>query len=64
MDENNNNVNLFNIGITPPNGQLILNDSNYCCTDCSSLIEILEINENNNIIKFNCSNKNNLLNNI
>ena len=60
MDENNNNVNLFNIGITPPNGQLILNDSNYCCTDCSSLIEILEINENNNIIKFNCSNKNNL----
>ena len=30
----------------------------YNCSECSSLIEILSINENNNIIEFNCLNKN------
>ena len=57
---NDNNDYLLNIGATPSNEQMQLNETNYCCTDCSSLIEILEINENNNIIKFNCSNKNNV----
>ena len=31
----------------------------YNCSECSSLIEILSINENNNTIEFNCLNKNN-----
>ena len=31
----------------------------YNYSECSSLIEILSINENNNIIEFNCLNKNN-----
>ena len=29
----------------------------YNCTECSSLIEILSINEDNNIIEFRCLNK-------
>ena len=31
----------------------------YNCTECSSLIEILSINEDNNIIEFKCLNKEN-----
>ena len=31
----------------------------YNCTECSSLIEILSINEDNNIIEFKCLNKDN-----
>ena len=31
----------------------------YNCTECSSLIEILSIDENKNSIEFNCLNKNN-----
>ena len=34
-------------------------DFNYNCSKCSSLIEIISINENNNILKFRCLNKNN-----
>ena len=34
-----------------------LNEINYNCSECSSLIEILLINEDNNIIKFKCLNK-------
>ena len=34
-------------------------ESNYCCSECPSLIEILSINENNNIIEFRCTNKRN-----
>jgi len=34
-----------------------LNEINYNCSECSSLIEILIINEDNNIIKFKCLNK-------
>ena len=30
----------------------------YNCSECSSLIEILSINENDNTIEFNCLNKN------
>ena len=29
----------------------------YNCSECSSLIEIISINENNNIIEFKCLNK-------
>ena len=46
-----------NLSNTPYDGQLKLNEFNYCCTDCLSLIEILHI-KNNNIIEFKCSNKN------
>jgi len=28
------------------------NDNLYCCSECSSLIEILSINEEENIIEF------------
>ena len=31
----------------------------YCCTECSSSIEILSINDNNNFIEFKCLNQNN-----
>ena len=31
----------------------------YNCSECSSLIEITSINENNNIIEYKCLNKNN-----
>ena len=34
-----------------------LNEINYNCSECSSLIEIFIINEDNNIIKFKCLNK-------
>ena len=34
-----------------------LNEISYNCSECSSLIEILLINEDNNIIKFKCLNK-------
>ena len=33
------------------------NDIFYNCTECSSLIEILSIDENKNIIEFKCINK-------
>ena len=35
----------------------------YNCTECPSLIEIISINENNNVIEFKCLNKNNIHNN-
>ena len=35
----------------------------YNCTECPSLIEIISINENNNILEFKCLNKNNIHNN-
>ena len=34
-------------------------DISYNCTECSSLIEIISINQENNSIKFKCLNKNN-----
>ena len=36
--------------------ELDLDDINYNCMDCSSLIEILLINEENNIIRYKCIN--------
>ena len=53
----------------PPTPQLGIMQSNinnmgYNCSECSSLIEILSINEDNNTMKFNCINNNNHNNNI
>ena len=40
------------------NNKIEINDDIcYNCTECSSLIEILSINEDNNIIKFRCVNE-------
>ena len=47
-------------GETQENPEIKLKDIGYCCCFCSSLIEILYINENNDIIEFRCSNKNNI----
>ena len=45
---------------SPETMELELRDIGYCCSECSSLIEILSINENNSFIEFKCSNKNNV----
>jgi len=48
--------------IIPPQTQINedkLNDIGYNCTECSSLIEIITLNQDNNFIKFKCLNKNN-----
>ena len=49
--------------IPDPNPQSLFyelqNNIYYNCTECSSLIEILSINENNNIIEFKCLSKDN-----
>ena len=54
---------LKNFSLFPnPQSELIeLNTNNlgYNCSECSSLIEILSINENNNTIEFNCINSHN-----
>jgi len=42
----------------PPNSNYD-NNIGYNCLECSSLIEILSINENNNTIEFKCINNNN-----
>ena len=42
---------------TPETNEVELSEIYYNCTECSSLIEILSINENNNIIEFKCLNK-------
>ena len=42
-----------------PNEQIQLNDIYYNCSECSSNIEILSINEKEGIIEFNCINNNN-----
>ena len=47
----------------PPNPKYD-NNIGYNCLECSSLIEILSINEGNNTIKFNCINNKNHNNNI
>ena len=40
----------------PPTIETNNNELYYNCSECSSLIEIISINENNNIIEFNCLN--------
>ena len=46
--------------VTPaPSIEKELDNIYYNCSECSSLIEIISINEKNNIIKFKCNNKNN-----
>ena len=46
--KNDNNFDFS--GETEGNIEQILNDINYCCTKCLSLINILSIKENKNII--------------
>ena len=50
--KNDNNFDFS--GETEGNIEQILNDINYCCTKCLSLINILSIKENKNIIEFEC----------
>ena len=53
---NNNN----SADVPPPTpfiNEIELNNIYYNCTECSSLIEILSINEENNMIQFKCLNK-------
>ena len=50
-DENN----CFPITLTP-DGDETNNDECYCCSECSSNIEIIELDEENNILTFECSN--------
>ena len=42
-----------------PQPSIEISDIYYSCTECTSLIEILSINEDNNIIEFKCLNKDN-----
>ena len=41
----------------PPTFETNNNDLYYNCSECSSIIEIISISENNNIIEFNCLGK-------
>ena len=41
------------------NDEIILKNINYNCPECSSIIEIISINENSNIIEYQCYNKHN-----
>ena len=56
--EKNNNDYLLGETLEPMTPELNNNEIFYNCSECSSLIEILSINENNNTIEFNCLNKN------
>ena len=50
----------YNINDAPaatPQSEIELSNIYYNCTECSSMIEILSINEENNIIEFKCLNK-------
>ena len=42
-----------------PSEKMQLNEIYYNCTECASLIEILDLNERKNIIEFKCLNRNN-----
>ena len=69
MNINMNNENketelsFYNPAPTPLQETKELNNIYYNCTKCPSLIEIISINENKNIIEFKCVNKNNIHNN-
>ena len=59
MAEINNKINHNSYDAQSIDESLLKNyDIMYNCTECSSLIEILLINEDKNIIKFKCINKN------
>ena len=50
----------YMMGDTPaPTSDIILAEKYYNCSECSSLIEIISINEDNYTIEFNCLNKDN-----
>ena len=53
----NQNININDAPPATPEPQIDINDLYYNCSECPSLIEILSINEENNIIEFKCLNK-------
>ena len=54
-EEGNDNKNLLEI-IPTPNGENELKENEcYTCTECSRNIEILDLDETNNILSFQCS---------
>ena len=57
--EINQNININSNDAPPvtPEPEIEINDLYYNCSECPSLIEILSINEDNNIIEFKCLNK-------
>ena len=59
MADLNNKIenNLNNIPSATQESLEAKNDIFYNCTECSSLIDILSIDENKNIIEFKCLNK-------
>ena len=59
MTELNNNIENYSnyTSSSTPQNLTDSNDMLYNCTKCSSLTEILSINEDNNIIEFQCLNK-------
>ena len=59
MTELNNKIKNNSNNISPATSELLLENTDifYNCTECSSLIEILSINEESNIIEFRCLNK-------
>ena len=62
MFENFKKVDNYLSDAPPPNAlqqEIIINKNEYYnCSECSSLVEILSISEENNTIEFNCLNKN------
>ena len=60
MADSNNNIknNLNNTPSITPESSIENNNILYNCTECSSLIEIISIDEDKNIIEFKCINKN------
>ena len=55
LSKTENNTN--NIPFSTPDTLTENKDILYNCTECSSLIEILSINEDRNLIEFKCLNK-------
>ena len=53
----NQNININDAPPATPEPEIEINDLYYNCSECPSLIEILSINEDNNIIEFKCLNK-------
>ena len=58
-----NKKNEYSLSDAPPprpqQDKIEINNTYYKCSECSSLIEILSISEDNNIIEYKCLNKNN-----
>ena len=51
---------ISNDSVQTPQPEIEISNIYYNCTDCSSFIEILSINEEKNIIEFKCLNEKNI----